>query len=476
LAESKSSPSGSHRPRAAIARLIINALSMGLSCTTLLAIIVLWLEKRSGVELDSEQYRGLMLIIFLVITLSAYVVLEFFQHREDLRLAREEKTKAARRPRQRDLPPPAYAPIFAEPAIEDLPTSSATPEGEPQPSAAFAGIANESPASAATPAAAMTATAAAAVQDASAAVFTDAVNAAVASFEEAPTPFGYFGIYLYVTGACGELVRRSGIDVSRGKSVLIEMLSNTGLSKRNAASFAANANTFAQIPNFRGTIDAGYRAMAHLQEAGFVNIGDLVDMLAQWQLQQHICMVPEPVTFLATSVAVTPPGAATTPEDRQRVIRAHNTMITPILERFEGRELHHLGNGVIAAFKDAGLAVRAAESLQEQLDAFAHENAALMVAPRVGIDTDMAAVVNGIPVSGAMTRAVSIASVTPVQNIYCSESTKDDSAEIVEFEAVAVSEAYNELPPLFAARWSRMPAKGGPAVEYRHIGALAEAS
>ena len=74
-----------------LARLIVNALSLGLIFTTLLAIVVLWLEKRSGISLDSEQYRGLLLIIFLTITLSAYVVLEYFQHQSE---AREEKAKA----------------------------------------------------------------------------------------------------------------------------------------------------------------------------------------------------------------------------------------------------------------------------------------------------------------------------------------------------------------------------------------------
>jgi len=196
-------------------------------------------------------------------------------------------------------------------------------------------------------------------------------------------------------------------------------------------------------------------------------------MLRDWSMQESLCEPPEPLTFVATAIGVAMPGDATPQEDKQRSLRAHNTCVSAALERFQGREIHNLGNGVIAVFRDASLAVRAAENILEQLDAFARENPKLTVLPHIGIDTEMTAAVNGAYVSVALTRAVTIAAVTPVHHIYCSEATCHDAPDVFTFEPVNTTEGFRELPPVFSAAWSRLPAKGGPAVEYRYIGTMA---
>lgn len=64
----------------------------------------------------------------------------------------------------------------------------------------------------------------------------------------------------------------------------------------------------------------------------------------------------------------------------------------------------------------------------------------------------------------------------PPFHIYCTEATCDDRVELFEFAAVPPAEAYSDLPPLFEARWSRAPAKDGPAPEYRQLGVLNDMS
>jgi hypothetical protein len=453
-----------------LVRLLLNALSIGAATTMLLSIGVLWLEKRSGIALDQEQYRGLLLIIFLVFTLSAYVILEFFQHQDDIKDARVAKKKKARM--RSVAEPEPFAPIFSE-------TQTATPE-QAAPETPPPTVEHTATPSGALPVFGTSAEAAAtamhiqtsAENDASASLFTQSVNAAVAGFEEEPSIFMQFGLHLYIMGGCGEIVQRSAVPQAVGKALLVRMLKDLGLSQRSAAAFAANANTYAQAPNFRGPIDAGYRAMAHLYDSGFVNLADLTEMLEQWRVQDGICKAPEPATFMATSMGSPPPGAD--PEDQQRVMRAHSRALAAVTARFHGREIHNLGNGAIVAFTDAAQCVRAAEGCQEYLDRFALENPKLHVAPRIGIDTEMAASVNGAYVSIAITQAVTIAARTPPHHIYCSETTCEDSPEVIAFEPVPDAENLDGMPRLFVAIWSRMPARSGPAVEYRQIGTMVD--
>ncbi len=444
-------------------RLIINAVSVGLIFTMLLAVVILVLEKRSGITLDGEQYRGLLLIIFLILTLSVYVVLEYFQHQSD-----EKAAKVQAQHRRKPKNQPAYAPIFAEP--KPAPTT-ATPSAPPEAPTAEVDddglTVNE-------PSAVMPAVGAAPGLDENVTtLFIQNFVTGVAELAEDPSPFAQFGLRLYVVGACGEFVQRHGAPPALGKMLLKRMLMETGATQRDAASFTDNANTFAQVPHFRGPIDMGYRAMAQLHDPTLDEAPQIADMLREWTMQEGLCEPPEPLTFIATAIGVAMPGDATPQEDKQRSLRAHNTCVSAALERFQGREIHNLGNGIIAVFRDASAAVRAAENMLEQLDAFARENPRLTVLPHIGIDTEMTAAVNGAYISVALTRAVTIASLTPVNHIYCSEATCNDAPEVFKFEPVTSTEGFAEVPPVFSAAWSRLPAKGGRAVEYRQIGTMA---
>ena len=440
-------------------RLIINAVAVGLVFTAILAVIVVVLEKRSGITLDGEQYRGLLLIIFLILTLSVYVVLEYFQHQSAVRAEKARAAQQKRKPKSQ----PAYAPIFVEPK----PVPAAAPAAEAEP--VEDGLADDSP----TATSAAAAPTPAAPDDSVMTSFIENFTLAVERLAEEPTPFVQLGLRLYVIGASGEFVRRHAAPPALGKTLLRKMLMETGATKRDAASFADNANTFAQVPHFRGPIDMGYRAMAQLHDAALPEAASVAEMVMDWTMKEGLCEAPEPLTFMATAIGVAMPGDATPPEDRQRSLRAHNNSVAATLERFQRREIHNLGTGIIAVFKDASQAMRDAENILEQLNAFARENQKLIVLPHIGIDTEMTAAVSGTYISVALTRAVAIAAVTPINNIYCSEATCNDAPDVFQFEPVSATEGFGELPAVFSAAWSRLPAKGGRAVEYRQIGTMA---
>jgi len=463
----------------------INAITAGLVATAFFAVLLLWLQKRSGMALEKAQYVGVLIFILALVTLCAYLVFEYFQTQED-RAARERRAAARKKsPPARGKPDPddwgailksrlkEFDPIFTDdndaPAAPTAPAPPPAP-GKPAPiGEAFEAEPTVSP----VPAAGMKT---AAIKDPTAELFVQAVNAAVASMDEELSRFMHFGVHLFVAGGSGELVKRGRVPAAQGKQALATMLTGLGVARRSAEALAENANTFAQVPHFRAPIDAGYRAMAQLIENGFVEIRTLPEALNVWQIQDEICQAPDVTTFVTTSVAVPPPGVAVNPEDRQRVIRTHKTVVTEVLHRFQGREIHNLGNGWIIVFDDATRAMRAAMMCQEELDKFARSNPSLVVAARVGIDTDIAAIVAHDYVSAALPRTVTIATIAPPGHIYCTEAAKNDAMDLIEFEPTALSDMYADLAPLFAVKWSQVPlgATSANPLEYRHVGALAD--
>lgn len=468
----------------------INAVAAGLAVTAFFAVFLLWLQKSSNLELERGQYGSALVFVFLFATLCAYLVFEHLQSRKE-RLARERRIDATKRKpsARRAAPDPddwgavleerlkAFDPIFADTpdaASDETPMPLVSPAG---PAAAFE---TRPTVSGAPDAAALTTAPGAKTappRDPTADLFAQAVTAAVASLDEEPSAFMQFGVNLFVAGGSGELAKRGGLPAAQGRQMLSGMLAGLGMSPRSAEAFAANANTFAQVPHFRAPIDAGYRAMTHLIDKGFVEIAALPEVLGFWRMQDETCGAPEPVTFVATSVAVPPPGVPVAPEDRQRVIRTHKTVVTEALHRFQGRELHTLGNGCVMAFDDTTRALRAAMMCQEELDKFARANPSLVVAARIGVDTDIAATVAHDYVSAALPRTVTIAAMTPPGHIYCTEAAKNDALDMIAFAPMALGEMYADLAPLFSVAWSQAPVHVTSAnpLEYRQVGALAEA-
>lgn len=454
----------------------LNALLVGLIATAFFAVGLIWLQRQSGIELDRGQYWGVLVFLLVLVTLSAYLVFDFAQSKKEALIRK--RRAAAKPPGHRSASKPAgddwgailearlkeYDPLFVE-GSEEPP--AVAPESPPAPVVTPAAVAIA-------PRPAMAAPAPTAHKDMSVALFAQGVSAAIAGLEDAPSMFLQFGINLFMAGAAGELAARGNLSAAHGRMVLETMLVELSVSKRRASAFAANANTFAQIPHFRAPIEAGFRAMAHFNATGFVELAVLPEMLAQWQIQDGICQAPEVMTFVATSVGVPPPGIVIAPEDQQRVLRAHGTIITEIVHRFQGREIHNLGNGRILVFDDATRAIRAATQCMEALDKFARANPALIVAPRIGVDTDIAAIVAHDYVSSALPRTVTIATIASARCVCCTEAAKDDAAEIIEFETVSLSDTFADMPPLFAAKWDQAPVEATAAspLEWRQVGAL----
>ena len=472
-------------------RTLLNAICLGLIVTGICAVLLLWLERRSGIDLEGDQFRTFLAIIFLVVVLTTYSVLEFIRkHLGNQRPEAAANRARSRRQGQSDdewavVGEPSFDPIFK--TTEDSDQSNG--DGKPEPSkpgeeyeakpapfetltGTFSTETNQSPeiritengeapsAMAEMGANADTLTQNTTVTDAT--LFARIVADALDETGETFSPFSKYGQHLFLAGACGELTQQYLLSADQGKNLLVSMLTLLGVGKQTAEAFATNANVFSQVPHFRGPIDAGYRAMAQFISDGTADATDLENVLAQWQPLEVICEVPEYVTFFATSVGVTSQDNVMTEEDRQRVVRMHNSTIWNALERYQGRELHDLGSGIVAVFPSAAAAVRAATMCQGYLDIFAKENPSLTVGLRVGIDTELAAKVNEEYISVGTTRAVSIAAYTDESTILCSEKTREDALESAEFEPFVVTDGHRDFPPLFTAQWSRLINSVGP--------------
>ena len=117
-------------------RTLLNAICLGLIVTGICAVLLLWLERRSGIDLEGDQFRTFLAIIFLVVVLTTYSVLEFIRkHLGNQRPEAAANRARSRRQGQSDdewavVGEPSFDPIFK--TTEDSDQSNG--DGKPEPS------------------------------------------------------------------------------------------------------------------------------------------------------------------------------------------------------------------------------------------------------------------------------------------------------------------------------------------------------
>jgi class 3 adenylate cyclase len=67
------------------------------------------------------------------------------------------------------------------------------------------------------------------------------------------------------------------------------------------------------------------------------------------------------------------------------MVQAHDRIVRAALQEFSGREIKHTGDGIMAAFDDASLGVRAAQRVQREIKAHREVSPDIGMALRIGL-------------------------------------------------------------------------------------------
>jgi len=67
------------------------------------------------------------------------------------------------------------------------------------------------------------------------------------------------------------------------------------------------------------------------------------------------------------------------------MVQAHDRIVRAALQEFTGREIKHTGDGIMAAFDDAGLGVHAAQRVQREIRAHRDVNPDIGMLLRIGL-------------------------------------------------------------------------------------------
>jgi class 3 adenylate cyclase len=179
--------------------------------------------------------------------------------------------------------------------------------------------------------------------------------------------FNKFGVNLFIAGACETLSQEHNLDGKTMSLVISKPVSYMGFKQRDAEAFADKIPGYLIADSkYMQAYQAGRLAMkGHFEEDPDAS-KHLKKALEEWNKPKDLGESVGPVTVLFTDIA----GSTNMTQSMgdavaQQVVRAHNRIVRDALSQFNGTEIKHTGDGIMASFTTTSNGVDAAADMQK---------------------------------------------------------------------------------------------------------------
>lgn len=184
--------------------------------------------------------------------------------------------------------------------------------------------------------------------------------------------YNKFGLNLFLAGACEIMGQARNLDHHSLTRILAETVSLMGFKDADAAKFADKYEDYLLADaRYMQMFQAGRNAMNSYMEKNPDAVKDLGQSLVEWNKPSKREESTGPVTVMFTDIA----GSTAMTQDlgdavAQQIVRAHNRIVREALTRFNGKEIKHTGDGIMASFSTTSSGVQG--SMMIQIDTAKH--------------------------------------------------------------------------------------------------------
>jgi len=181
-----------------------------------------------------------------------------------------------------------------------------------------------------------------------------------------------FGVNLYVAGACDACSEKHALDQKDGRIILRDCISALGANKSMADTFCKNVDAYILEPKYKDMYGAGRQSMdAYIKDEKSIN-SSVSKALADWSEKPaagpqgaagkklHALMFTDIVNSTAKTQELGDHGA-------QQMVHIHNQIVRTALINNYGKEVKHMGDGIMAVFPSSASSVEAAIEIQKNM-------------------------------------------------------------------------------------------------------------
>ncbi|NIY77567.1 adenylate/guanylate cyclase domain-containing protein [Thalassospira sp. HF15] len=181
-----------------------------------------------------------------------------------------------------------------------------------------------------------------------------------------------FGVNLYVAGACDACSEKNALDQKDGRLILRDCISALGANKSMADTFCKNVDDYILEPKYKDMYGAGRESMdAYIKNDKSIN-SSVSKAIADWSEKNaagpqgaggkklHALMFTDIVNSTAKTQELGDHGA-------QQMVHIHNQIVRTALINNYGKEVKHMGDGIMAVFPSSASSVEAAIEIQKNM-------------------------------------------------------------------------------------------------------------
>ena len=183
-------------------------------------------------------------------------------------------------------------------------------------------------------------------------VFLSAYVAALKDQHPKLDTYNRFGINLYLAGACEAVARAAHFNPAEFHRLLRETVEVMGTHAAQATSFVERLDTYLAEDRYAQMVRCGREAMI-LHQSGTDNAFATLGMvLEDWNTPRTQKITGSTIAIVFTDMV----GSTDLTSEHgdikaQQILRAHNAAVRSALARFNGREVKHTGDGIMATFE-----------------------------------------------------------------------------------------------------------------------------
>jgi len=184
--------------------------------------------------------------------------------------------------------------------------------------------------------------------------------------------YNKFGLNLFLAGASEIMGQSRNLDHYSLTKILAETVSLMGFKDSDAAKFAEKYEDYLLADaRYMQMFQAGRNAMSSYMEKNSDAMKYLGQSLVEWNKPKQKEESSGPVTVFFTDIA----GSTAMTQNlgdavAQQIVRAHNRIVREALTEFNGKEIKHTGDGIMASFSTTSNGVEG--SIKIQLETAKH--------------------------------------------------------------------------------------------------------
>lgn len=270
--------------------------------------------------------------------------------------------------------------------------------------------------------------------------------------------FSKFGVNLYLAGACEALGQTDDLTPEELENILIDSVGVLGTNREQAKKFTQSYEDYMRNPKYLGMIEAGREAMQGQMRGNAEAAMSLDKALDQWNTraadeQTSSGTIAVMFTDIVGSTAMTQNHGD---EAAQEVVRTHNRIVRAALTTYQGREVKHTGDGIMASFSNTAQGVEAAIYIQRKTYQDNTTNPSVPLGIKIGINAGEPIVEDDDLFGTTVQLAARIVDKAGNYQIFVSETVKGIcQGKAIQFESRGTREmkGFKEPISLFEAVW-----------------------